>query len=121
MRRLLKRWGALGGSTLLGLLIGLGSGWLARHDATTRGDEHQDGRLAAVELWQGNHDVTVKPLVQEMQTLHRNFDGFLTWFRAIARSQGWPEPPAAVKRVLPEPPGAGTYAAETPERQRSQK
>jgi len=124
MTRFLKRWGALGGASLAGAvvaLLGVGLAQLARHDTTVRGDERQDGRIAAVELWERNHEEKVAPLIDKLMKIDRNLDSFLLWFRTIARTQGWPEPPAAVKRILPEPSGGGTYAAESPERQRSQK
>lgn len=107
MSAFLKRWGALGGSALAGALVSLlalGLAQLARHDTGIVGqvtrDEHQDGRLAAAETWQREHDDRTKPLIDRFEKLDRKLDALFVWLRMVAEREGWPAPPtpAALNR-----------------------
>ena len=115
MTRFLRRWGALGGASLAGAavaLLGVGLLQLARHDTAIRSDEHQDGRLVAVETWQNRHDELTKPILGRFERLDRKFDALLIWLRIVAQRQGWPAPPEPAYFNGPSLQQGGSYAAD---------
>jgi hypothetical protein len=118
--RRLKAWSLAGGATLTVGLVALLSLVLTRTDrtvdraaASAQHETHQNGRIAAHETWQREHEELTRPLVERFLRVERKQDAMLIWMRLVSKIEGWPMPPEPASLPMPRDPGPGLYAAET--------
>jgi hypothetical protein len=119
--RRLKAWSLAGGATLAVGLVAILSLVLTRTDRTvdraaaaSQHETHQNGRIAAHETWQREHEELTRPLFERFLRVERKQDAMLIWMRLVSKIEGWPMPPELASVPMPRDPGPGLYAGEEP-------